>query len=68
MALPTGWTESHPNGIATNPDPRNGGIVDERIIDGQWFFVANVDGECGEDFPTREAAFAGLEKHLSSLQ
>ncbi len=68
MPLPTGWTEAYPNGIATNPDPVNGGIVDERIIDGLWFFVANADGKSGDDFPTRDAALEGLQKHLASIQ
>lgn len=64
--LPQGWIEAYPNGIATNPDPLNGGIIDARIIDGLWFFVANKDGYVGEDYPTRDAALAGLQAHIAS--
>ncbi len=31
--LPEGWTEASPGGLATNPDPLTGGIIDRAIVD-----------------------------------
>jgi hypothetical protein len=31
-ALPAGWSESHPGGLASNPDPVWGGIIDKTIL------------------------------------
>ena len=65
-ALPQGWTEASPGGLATNPDPVTGGIVDRQIVSGLWFVISH-DGGIGtlEGFATRADAFAALQARLS---
>lgn len=67
--LPDGWGESEPGGMATNPDPAIGGIVDRellnkdgQVVKGEWFVVANdeaVAAALSKDkrFATRREAF-----------
>ena len=56
--LPSGWTEGYPGGIATNPDPIQGGIVDKEIVSGKWFLIFNHSDKIAVDgYATREDAF-----------
>lgn len=61
--LPEGWSEG-PRGMATNPDPVRGGIVDRPLIGGDWFVIANDDdiseGLKSQTFKTRAEAFQAL--------
>ena len=51
------WTHLAPQGMATNPHPEFGGIVDYRLCDGRWFAIANSDEiPSAEDFATKEEA------------
>lgn len=55
------WTHLAPQGMATNPHPEFGGIVDYRLCDGRWFAIANSDEiPSAEDFATKEEALAYL--------
>ena len=59
--LPEGWKESTLGGMATNPDPVNGGIVDTTLASGKWFVVPNRDGTGTlEGFDSRAEALAAL--------
>ena len=60
--LPAGWTETHPGGMATNPDPERGGIVDTNMVSGQWFYVPHREGLAASEaiYPSRAAALEGL--------
>ena len=61
--LPTGWTESHKDGIATNRDPDFGGIVDKNLVSGLWFIIPNSDHLnhlMGREFSSRDKAFNAL--------
>lgn len=61
-AIPLGWSESTAGGMATNPDPQTGGIVDV-AANGEWFFVANApDVNTQEGFGSRADAFNALSK------
>ncbi|MGE4538387.1 MAG: zincin-like metallopeptidase domain-containing protein [Desulfovibrio sp.] len=63
LSLPEGWVESKPGGMATNPDPVNGGIVDINLVAGKWFAVPNQDGIAPlEGFNSRTEAFAALKE------
>lgn len=67
-SLPAGWTEASPGGMATNPDPENGGIVDTMIVSGKWFAVFSREGLAPlEGFETRAEAFAAHAKALHDL-
>ena len=58
-ALPPGWTESKPGGLATNTDPIEGGIIDVAIVSDEWFVIFNADPLSPmEGFKTRDDAFA----------
>jgi hypothetical protein len=64
-SLPEGWTEAAPGGMATNPDPSTGGIIDRTIADGKWFVVFHRDGlETLEGFPTRQSAFEAFHNAI----
>lgn len=66
LMMPAGWTEATPGGMATNPDPVNGGIVDTAIVTGEWFAIANREvAEPLEGFATRAEAFAALRSALA---
>lgn len=57
--LPDGWSEASPGGLATNPDPITGGIIDRTIACGEWFVIFhNEDLSTLEGFATRDQAFA----------
>jgi hypothetical protein len=68
--LPPGWKESAPGRVATNADPKNGGIVDKQIAGDKWFVVANDDGvNAGlkdAEFDTRSQAFSALQVALDA--
>ncbi|MDL5391391.1 hypothetical protein QSI13_24700, partial [Escherichia coli] len=56
--LPEGWTEASPAGMATNPDPQNGGIIDRTIATNEWFIVFNRDNLATiEGLVSRKVAF-----------
>lgn len=66
MSLPSGWSESRPDGMAINPDPIYGGIIDRGIVDQRWFVIHN-DPELPEiidDLASREDAFAAFNEKL----
>ncbi len=51
------WNEI-PNGIASNNDPKLGGIIDNEIVSGLWFVIFNDDDIATIDgLPSRDAAF-----------
>lgn len=60
--LPAGWTEAYEGGMAINPDPINGGIIDKEFVSGKWFVIMGPDGHeiCRDGFATREEAFAAF--------
>lgn len=60
--LPDGWAESVPGGLATNPDPEFGGIVDQEIVSGKWFAIPHKQG-----VPTQEG-FASRAEALDALR
>lgn len=60
--LPAGWTEASPGGLATNPDPLTGGIIDREIVNGKWFVVFGPDElPTLEGLATRRAAFEAFD-------
>jgi hypothetical protein len=71
-ALPEGWTEAWPGGMATNRDPDLGGIVDRTILHsmgkampGGWFVVFHRDGLATvEELPSREEAFEAFAEAM----
>lgn len=61
--LPPGWTESRPGGLATNPDPNIGGIIDRTFVHNDWFIVFHRDElEVLEGFASRELAFEAFHR------
>lgn len=63
--LPEGWSESSPGGLAANPDPINGGIIDRAIVSGEWFIVFNRDDLPSLDgFSSRDDAFRAVAECL----
>lgn len=65
-ALPEGWSEATLGGMATSRDPVNGGIVDQAIVSGEWFAIANRAGVAPlEGFQDRAAALDALAKALA---
>lgn len=65
--LPDGWTQTG-SGMATNPDPINGGIVDRNIVEGRWFVVFNDDAippQTDKTFDTRDQAFEFFAQQLA---
>jgi N12 class adenine-specific DNA methylase len=66
-SLPAGWTEARPGGMATNPDPKTGGIVDVAPATGEWFAIPNDKAMSKtklEGFKSRADAFAALERAI----
>lgn len=62
------WTHLSPNGMATNPDPYYGGVIDYAIVSGLWFVIPNNDEiRSIEDLPSKEAAFDYLKNELKRL-
>lgn len=56
--MPEGWTEASPGGMATNPDPQSGGIIDRTIATNEWFIVFNRDNLATiEGLVSRKVAF-----------
>jgi hypothetical protein len=67
VRLPPGWTESRPGGLAANPDPVLGGIVDQVILTDEWFVVFNRhDFPVIDGLPTRDAAFDAFEQAIAA--
>lgn len=64
--LPVGWKESPSGRMATNIDPRDGGIIDQPIVSDEWFAVSN-NSDIGTltGFSSRKAAFDGLAAAVS---
>ena len=64
--LPEGWTEAFPGGLACNPDPIKGGIIDKEILSGKWFVVfGRVNLPILDGFPSRDEAFRAHEQAIS---
>jgi hypothetical protein len=64
-ALPNGWTQSRPGGIATSSDPDLGGIIDQCIADKTWFIIFNSSRiETIEGLPSRAAALEAYAKAI----
>lgn len=64
--LPPGWSEASPGGMATNPDPIVGGIVDENMTGLGWFIIFNDDAmRMVEGLPDREDAFRVFAERMS---
>lgn len=62
------WTHLAPQGMATNPHPEFGGIIDYRLNDGRWFVIANDDAiPSAEDFASKEEAFAHLKAEIARV-
>ena len=67
--LPSGWEESQPGRIATNPDPVTGGIIDRADVSGKWFVIPNNDAIPKlVGFATRQEAFDAMEAAVKKLQ
>jgi len=63
--LPAGWSESYRGGMATNPDPQRGGIIDKAALSSEWFVVFNRDGlDVVEGLASRQAAFETFAQRL----
>ncbi|MFM0265476.1 hypothetical protein PQQ76_25140, partial [Paraburkholderia sediminicola] len=63
--VPEGWTEASPGGMATNPDPLNGGIIDRTIVGAEWFVIFNRPNlETLEGFTSRESAFEAFNRAI----
>ena len=66
--LPDGWTEAKPNGLIVNPDPINGGIIDNEIVSGKWFTIPNNDAIPQiTNLDTREDALAALTREVEQV-
>ena len=68
MSLPSGWSESRPDGMAINPDPIYGGIIDRGIVDQRWVVIHNDPELSGiiDDLASREDAVAAFNEKLHS--
>ncbi len=56
--LPAGWTEVWPGGLATNPDPLLGGIIDRADVSGLWFVIfSRIDLPVLDGLASRDLAF-----------
>lgn len=68
QALPTGWSEAFPGGLACSADPVTGGIIDNEIVSKKWFVIFNR-----EDLPTidglasRDDALHAYVERMSQL-
>lgn len=71
--LPPDWSEVRPGGMATNPDPQFGGIIDSAIVSGLWFAIFHDDAlPVLDGFSTRAEAIeafkaALLKRHHESV-
>lgn len=64
-ALPPGWSEASPGGMATNRDPVAGGIVDKNMTGLGWFIIFNDDAmETVEGLARRDEAFCVLAERM----
>lgn len=62
---PQGWA-SNGNGIACNPDPVLGGIIDSNMTDGSWFVIFHDrEIEDIEGLDSREEAF---RRHREAIE
>lgn len=64
--LPLGWTEVSKGGMATNPDPVVGGIVDLEIVSGKWFVIFNrIDLDLLDGYYNRDQAFMAFTSKIN---
>lgn len=65
--LPEGWS-GYVGGIATNLDPKFGGIVDKRIVGGEFFAIPNNGFIPVKDgFKTQKEAIEYITKAAKEL-
>jgi hypothetical protein len=63
-----GWIHSSADGIATNPDPIIGGIIDHAIASGKWFVIPNNNELLpGDGFASKDDAFTFLNDQITKL-
>lgn len=63
-----GWMHLSKDGMATNPDPITGGIIDSEIVSGKWFVIPNNNDLLpGDDFATKDDAFKFLDDQIAKL-
>lgn len=63
-----GWIHQSANGIATNPDPIIGGIIDSEIVSGKWFVIPNNNELLpGDSFASKHDAFTFLNDQITKL-
>lgn len=68
-AIPAGWVESTPGGMATRNHPTLGGIIDKAILGSSWFVIFQH-----EDLPpidglaSRADAFAAFLEAIERIQ
>ncbi|NMZ71374.1 hypothetical protein SAMN05216370_0140 [Pseudomonas peli] len=68
-ALPEGWTEAYPGGMATRNHPTLGGIIDKTIVGGRWFVVFHHDDlQPVEDLDSRAEAFAAFFAAIERIE
>ena len=59
--LPDDWSEASPGGLASNPDPITGGIIDRNIASGEWFVIFHNEAlPTLEGIATRDQAVAAF--------
>jgi hypothetical protein len=67
-ALPQGWSEAFPGGLACSADPITGGIIDSVILSGEWFVIFNRDDlPMLDGFTSRDEAIQACVEHIGSL-
>jgi hypothetical protein len=60
------WTHLHKDGMATNPDPEYGGIIDYASMSGLWFVISNNDSIPSiEGLESKEEAFKYLNLQIA---
>lgn len=61
QVIPQGWT-TNASGLACNPDPLLGGIIDKNIVSGEWFAIFNCEEiEPIEGIQSRGEAFDAFQ-------
>lgn len=63
-----GWIHLSKDGIATNPDPIIGGIIDNEMVSGKWFVIPNNNDLLpGDGFASKDEAFTFLNNQIVAL-
>jgi hypothetical protein len=63
------WSHLAEDGMATNPDPIIGGIIDKGIVSGKWFVIPNYTAiPQADDFETKADAFAYFDAKVAELR